>query len=498
MKNLQNVILKILASTKFFWVAVGFLVFEGVWIALSSDYPMAFDEDFHLGIIKIYSEQWLPFLAGQPEGANSLGALATDPSYLFHYLMSFPYRLVALFTDSLPAQVIFLRLINVALIAAAVVVFRKVLLRAGTSPALVNVAALLFALVPSVALLAGQINYDNLLLLALAWVCWLVLRMTEDIQRREVNPKTFVLLAVALMLSSLIKYAFLPIALAVVIYVLFVVWRAFRGRWAELWSAIQKGYRAISPKLKVGLAALFLLSAGLFAQRYGMNMINYGHPVPGCGEVIGAEACMEYGPWGRNHRYAGSKPDWIDTNPVSYTWLWLQGMHYRMFFVIDGPPQHTNYPPAPLPSATAVVILIFGTLALVFYGWRALKGRPFLVFILLATIIYTGVLWAENYSQFTETGRPVAINGRYFIPLLLPMAAVFGRVLAEAFKPLGRGAKTWLAAAAILLFLQGGGVFSFILRSDEAWYWPNQAVISANETAQKILDPLIFEGPKTF
>ncbi|MGC1177032.1 MAG: hypothetical protein WA843_03080, partial [Candidatus Saccharimonadales bacterium] len=43
------------ASSWFFWGVVGLLVAQAAWIALSGRYPMAFDEDFHLGIIRLYA-----------------------------------------------------------------------------------------------------------------------------------------------------------------------------------------------------------------------------------------------------------------------------------------------------------------------------------------------------------------------------------------------------------------------------------------------------------
>lgn len=496
MDELKNKIAKVLGSRRFYWVVVGFFVFEALWIAFSAKYPMAFDEDFHFGVIKIYSEHWLPFLAGQPENANQFGALATDPSYLYHYLMSFPYRFISVLTSSEAAQVIFLRLINIAIITYGVVLFRKVLLRAGSSQALVNTATLLFALVPTVPLLAGQINYDSLLLLALAWVCWLVLGVTEDSKARKIDLKAISLLAVSLMFACLVKYAFLPLALAAFVYVAVIFWLAFRGRGKALKKAAKKSYVGLGQGLKIGLLTMLVVGGGFFAQRYVSNVVSYGNPVPDCAAVIGIEACMEYGPWGRNYRYAADKAE-HNTSPLAYTWTWVQGLHYRLFFMITGPPKHTNHPPVPLPSAAALVILLFAVTGLLFYWRETFNGRPFLVFLLAMTLVYAGTLWSQNYSQFLETGRPVAINGRYFIPLLLPLAAVLGRALAVSLKP-WKDAKTWAAAVAIILFLQGGGVFSFILRSDEAWFWPNKTVVHINEGASAVLDPFIIEGPTSY
>ena len=81
-------------------------VLQAAWIALSGRYPMAFDENFHLGIIRLYAHHISPFWSGQPAGANAFGAVARDPSYLYQYLMSFPYRLVSIFTSSQTAHVL--------------------------------------------------------------------------------------------------------------------------------------------------------------------------------------------------------------------------------------------------------------------------------------------------------------------------------------------------------------------------------------------------------
>jgi hypothetical protein len=48
----------------------------------------------------------------------------------------------------------------------------------------------------------------------------------------------------------------------------------------------------------------------------------------------------------------------------------------------------------------------------------------------------------------------------------------------------------------LLCFLQGGGVITFIMRSDQGWYWQNYLSHRINEKAQKLLDPVIIQGSK--
>jgi hypothetical protein len=232
-------------------------------------------------------------------------------------------------------------------------------------------------------------------------------------------------------------------------------------------------------------------------QRYGVNMWQYQTLKPKCHQVLTEQRCEAFGPWARDHRLAQTKGN-VNTNPLAYTWTWLQGLHYRMFFAVSGSDKrYSNYPPLPLPSATAVVLAISGVIALLLYWRKVFARRPFLVFLFFMSALYLAALWFDNYAKFLETGHPVAINGRYLLPILLPMAAVLGRALGLAL--LSKVVlKASLAGLAVVLFLQGGGVFTFISRSDERWYWQNQTIININESAQRTLAPILIESGKNY
>lgn len=486
-----------MGSRAFFYGILIFFALESLWIACSAMYPMAFDEDFHLGIIKVYSHQWLPFLSGQPEGAAQFGALQHDPSYLYHYLMSFPYRLMTAVTDSQTAQVIGLRILNIGLATVGVALFRRVLRRVGTSPALAHTALAVFVLVPIMPLLAGQINYDNLLLPLVAALFLSTFRVYTGLQKRQIDLPALASLLVVCLLASLVKYPFLPIAAAVMVFLTIMFWRAFRGRWPKARRTLVGAYRGLGNGMRVALIGAVVISSALWIQRYGVNVVQYHTPVPSCDAVLTEDDCEAYGPWFRNYELAKVKGD-VDANPLSYTWQWLQALHYRMFFAVNGPSDsYRNYPPLPLPGAAAIAVLMSGIVALALY-WRSIfRARPLLVVLGAAVLLYCGVLWVEDYSQYLETGQPVAINGRYLLPVLLPLAAVLGRALSVALAK-HRPLKSLFAVAVIVLFLQGGGVFTFISRSDDAWYWPNAAVRHVNNGARRMLAPVIIEGSKYY
>lgn len=487
-----------MASRWFTRAVLLFFVFEALWFVFSAAYPMAFDEDFHLGVIRIYAEQWLPFLHGQPGSAEKFGALAADPSYLYHYGMSFPYRFVQAFTDSQTTAVIVLRLINVALAAAAVWLFGSVLRRAGISRALANITLALFVLVPVVPQLAGQINYDNAMLLLLALLLLRAFDVYEAARRRQLHIPALLWLVGICMVGSLVKYAFLPFAAVVALFAVGVILRAFKGHYALLRPAATISWRAAPRGARVLLIAGLLVASVLFIQRFGVNVVRYHTPVPSCDAVLGVNGCLGYGPWVRNYALEAAKPEDANDSALYYTSVWLQSLHYRMFFAVNGPSDsYRNYPPLPLPSGAFVVLAVVSVLALAAYGYSALRNRPLVLLLLGMSLFYIAVLWAEDYSQFVETGQPVAINGRYILPVLLPLAAACGLALKAALWDSLR-LKTVAACIVLLAFAHGGGVFTFILRSDAAWYWSNATVRAVNENTQRVLLPVTFTGNKYY
>ena len=495
MKNILRTLTAAFRSRYFFYGVMVFFVFESLWIALSSLYPMAFDEDFHVGIIQIYSAQWSPFLPDQPQGADAFGALARDPSYLFHYLMSFPYRIVRLFTDDQAIQVILLRCLNIAFFAGGLVLFRRMIVLVTKSPALAHVGLLLFVLIPIVPQLAGQINYDNLLFLLMGWLCLLLLQLCNLWKSRRLDIGLVVVVFNLCLLMSLVKYAFLPIFAAVVVFLAgYILHVCAKNNWR---AVVRRAFSHMSRTTIIGLSLLTLVSGILFVQRFGVNTIVYRTPVVDCGKVLSYDHCKSYGPWIRNYNYAQTKQD-VNESLLSYTGVWLRDLHRRLFFAVNGPASgYANYRPLPIPYVTAGVLVAISVVLVLLYAKKLFTGQLFLQFSLLAIVLYCGALWIENYSQYIETGQPVAINGRYLIPVIPLWIALAGRAFQLALKK-HQLVKPILASVVIVLFLQGGGLLTFIIRSDASWYWSQPTVLRVNQEAQRLVSPLIVEGRKVW
>lgn len=497
MRLISQKIATIVRSRTFFFLILVFFIFEAAWISVSARYPMAFDEGFHLGIIKIYAQQWSPILTHQPAGPAPYGALTTDPSYLYHYLMSFPYRLLATITSNQKTVIIALRFINIGFFTAALILFRRILLKTKASAALVHTALLFFVLVPIVPLLAGQINYDNLVILLLAVNVLLVLLFRDQLKRKKQCNTGFLLHILSFdMLASLVKFAYLPLFLAIALYLLYLLWKAL-GSPAKIWRSFTRNWHSLTLANRLIASVIFLISLGLFLQRYGVDVVKYHNIVPQCGQVLSVERCQAYGPWARNYAFAQEGRHVGFGNPVVFAGGWLYGMFQRSFFAINGPglpASYDNKPPLPLLSGTAIAIFIFGLYLVGRYRRQIFASDPVLNFLLFVSLVYLAALIGRNYHDYVQLGgQLVAINGRYLLPIILPVLVA----IAIAYKQfVQKHLYATVLFVVVLLFLQGGGPISFIYYSTTDWYWPHdQLSLRLNNGAKRIIKPFILGWP---
>jgi hypothetical protein len=489
-------------SRLFFRIIVGVFVLQAVWIALSGRYPMAFDEDFHLGIIRLYAQHIGMFWGAQPEGANAFGAVARDPSYLYHFLMSIPYRFIHLFTNNQTTIVLWLRAINIALFASSLPLYRRLLARTGASKAIVNVCLAVFVLIPIVPLLAAQINYDNLLLPVVASTLLVTISFVEKLRtKQKLDFQLGAYLLMLLMLGSLIKYAFLPIAIAVFGYVAFCLYRAHLTK-----KQLHKSLKTLTPRAHWLLLVLLVLSFSLFSERYIVNAVRYHNPVPACDKVLDIESCNEYGPWSRDYSLSRSKdPAVINRSPLHYASEWFYGMWLRTFFAVDGPTtQFQTRGPFVVPGIGAIIFGSFAGVAILLKGWslgRKYNG-PALTLFSIVSSCYIIVLWLDEYREYLHTGQPVAINGRYLLPIL-PLLFVIGALsLQELFGAKYNRLRLVCEGLLIACLIWGGGALTYILRSNDAWYWSGapQILYDVNHATQHVILPHVpgHEKPTQF
>jgi hypothetical protein len=482
----------LIGSSKFFWGILALLALQAAWIACSGRYPMAFDEDFHLGIIRLYAHHLSPFWSGQPAGADMFGAVFRDPSYLYQYLMSFPYRLISVFTSDQTIQVLWLRAINIGLFAGGLAVYRRLLLKTGASRAIVHGCLLVFVLIPVVPLLAAQINYDNLFIPLVGLALLMTVNFNEELTRnKRINPATLLQVLILCLLASLVKYAFLPVFIAVVAYLVVRLWQVLKTP-RQIWLAKVAAMKRLGTLSGLLLVMGMVISGGLFIERYGINLVRYHTPVPDCSKVLSVRACSAYAPWIRDNYLETHKNPTASHSSVTFASDWLYGMWFRLFFAVDGPASNfETRGPLVVPAVSAIVFAVACVPLVLGYLRRIFRLYDASVLGLLAavTVLYIAVLWIDGFQAYVRTGQPVAINGRYLLPVLLPLMLVSALAINELFKR-HTELKLLVGCLAVLSLLWGGGALTYILRSRDGWYWPDPAVRTVNHAVQDTLGPV--------
>lgn len=265
------------------------------------------------------------------------------------------------------------------------------------------------------------------------------------------------------------------------------------GGFGSLWLAFKKGFVRISRRSFVALGLTFIVIMTLFIQRYGVNLIKYHKPVPDCSQVLTIKQCSNYGPWIRDYTNKQIKDnDNIATSAIDYIGDWFYGMWFRSYFAVDGPAtQFQTRGPLLIPSISVIIFSVGGVIALIFTVRRIFKAynAPVLWFFISATLIYLAALFIDDYVAYVHTAVPVAINGRYLFPVLPIVLLIFALAYNELLRK-RHTLKVVLACVIIIATIWGGGALTYILRSNDAWYWNAQPVYDINHAVQHVVGPI--------
>lgn len=475
-------------SHKWFYIGtLSLFALSSIWVALVSLYPMAFDEEFHIGLIKMYAEYLLPLGINVDGNYAQYGAAPVDPSYLFHYLMSFPWRFL---TDVIGidevASIIILRLLNVMLFVFGLIVFRKVLGLFGASRFVQHTIIALVCLIPISPLIAGQVNYDNLMILQTAGAFYFAAKLILDAQKKQFRLANLFWLGIILLTGTATKYAFLPIAAGIALVVAIELIRKlnFQTLLAKLLVSLRK-----SKKILLIFGGLLLVICVALNGRYLTNVATYQAISPSCDTVFQHEDCMNYGVYARDYRNAERlSSDFAPLDPISYTVAeWIPGVVYRLFFTLAGPTNsYDTKHPAYFPIVLYCILAVLGIIAFLFTAKMILRNSLARL-VLAASLLYIGALIFQVYGIYREGGDAVALNGRYLIPLLPAVAWI----LIESARQLRiRHVKPYLPMVVgiclIVILLTGGGAGTYIAAGKSDWFFPG-----FGQSQHELLQPIV-------
>lgn len=476
---------RVLASRKFFVFVVALLVFQALWVVFSFSYAMLWDEYYHFGLIQFYGQHLSPFITNQPASLDMYGAVERSPKYLYHWLMSFPFRLTTIFTASETAQIIILRIVNIALFAGGLVAYRAAMLRITKSKALVHFGLLILVLLPLSSLLAAHINYDNLVFLMTGLIVYWALRF---IQAKRFEIKWLALVVGAGLLTCVVKLAFAPILAATLAFLTYWICRNY-GK--AVFGMAKQSFRALGKWSRVGLVALLLLGVGFSAERFGINFVKYGGLNPKCDKVLSVERCMSFSPYKVEHNGAQDLPPAGSLEgPLDFTLTTWPDELYHQYFTSGtrlAPEYYTVPEPLVVPYWTMAVAGFVALGGFLLTSPKLLR-RPEIQLSLLCIFMLGAALWATNYSTYMRVGFPFAIQGRYLLPIVPLVLVMAGLAVSMVLR--WRKLKAALAALTLIGLLYGGGLLTHLFASTPDWYWPNQTVVQVNDTTSRFLDNL--------
>lgn len=479
---------KVLASQYFLYGIIVLFIAQAGWVALSFRYPMIYDEYFHFGLIEYFSHQISPWIFNQPERLDLYSSLAREPYLLYHYLLSFPYRFLDLFTDNFAVQVISLRFINIILYATGLYVFWLVFRELKVKPVFRNVALLFFSLLPVSVHVAAHVNYDNAIILLTAVF---MLICAKSIKSPRLLWQHYALLTLVGMSGSLMKPSFIPIFASGFIFVTVYVIRAYgKAGIVELASS----YKKTAAWSRVLIIVPLVLVGVLFIERFGINVIQHHTLDPKCEASLSEERCSSNPINAREDILKESTGSRVPIQQPEYVALWANETIRTLLITgsntsgIGG----TKYgAPLPLPYMVvfwgAVAALMLTSLAL--YENRKQISNVAIVLIVAAYLV---ALLYINYSTYMRYYTPIGIQGRYILPIL-PVLIVFALTGVNYLFGKYRTLKLAALLSVFILYLNGAGVVTHVVRSTDAWYWDNTIVRSANKQVREVISPVVKE-----
>lgn len=433
----------IVASPKFFYGLLAFIILSCVLFAVSITYKIPPDEYYHFRFIEFYANQPLrhgPFISNQGTEYFDLRDITRIPNYLYHYAMSFPLRGLRVVTDSLFEQVLALRLITLGIGVASIFVIRRILGQLKASPFMQNSVIFLFGLTGMQLWIMASINYDVPSIL-LYLVCVSV--ALSIVQGKGITSRRVLLFSLFAMLCVMTKVTFVPFLGLLVLFTVILKRKDLRF--------IQDLH--VKNLKHAGLIVAFVLIGMLFVERIGMNVIRYHQIEVTCNKVHTYEQCMEDDVFSRNENqlraYAAQKAagQGVDYHPYQFTQMWLTFMYERSHFYYGHQQMTANYGAKVFAVITGLIMTV---LALIFR--RRIAETPGEKLLFLITASYAAVLYIFNLQTYLKYGQPYAFQGRYFFPVVAFLFYFVIKLLILTYRSLGKKPRQ-VFAAVVLCFV---------------------------------------------
>lgn len=486
-KNILLHIVRISEHGLFLNFIILFFILEAAWVAISFRFPMLFDEHYHVGVIDYFAHHVSPIALHQAPSYDQYGNMAFSNASLYHYFMSFPYRIIVHLTNSFEIQIIFLRLLNVIMAACGLWLFAKVFQEIGIKKHFINLSLFFFSIIPLFIFVSATISYDNLLLPLAAYFFLVGVRIVQS--EESLNIQDHLKLIIVGLFASLVKFTFLPIFVVGVLYVIFCHLRRSDYSLRHL----AKSLHWIHSAKNYLLAAIAIVLFCLFSFRYVYPIAIYHTPLPECSQIISKERCLKNGVYYAVEQAITTKNE-RDAKPLqSYAEWWVGSMVSQFDISAANTGDRIEFGKRlPVTNYLLTAGVYLGVVVLIFM-WRILEktaGWSFLIFMSMTLVV---TLFLFNAAAYYSANTDLNTQTRYALTVL---PIVFVMALVAINQLLGRHIilKTVILVSVIAACSQGMGDIKHVLTSNESWYWPNSAVTTkVNEYVRNILEPLVKE-----
>lgn len=476
-----DLVLGAFSSRRLPYLIIVLFVLQALWIAFSFQYPMIYDEGTHVGFIQQYTHTFFPYTTNTP-------ATMTTQVSLFHYMLSFIYRLLDAFKLNIDSIIIILRLVNITMVAVGIAVYSKLLRLAGVKRSYINTGMIIFVLLPITPFVAATVNYDNLVFLLTA--IFLLLFVKLIIRRKPSLINLILLLSVGITIT-MVKYSFLPmLAIASLLFTFFYIRKHGVGKSLvfsreDLW---ENKYKTLI------IMTYFVLVTLLAAWVFVGNIVRYHALQPNCFDTRSYSLCMNNSIVSRNAQALRTVNDRSILLLDQFTYgVWVNEMIKNTAWTGNTTQSGAIAKAKPLPVMEN--LLFFGSIlgivaALIML--RTLRMDESWKLLCTFAFMWVAVIYLVNVQVYYKFHAAYAIQPRYILPILPIILALVVQavdVIIDKF----RIVKVGLLILILLLFTQGGGVITHIVRSEPSWYWKNAPLVDFNQTIQKSLKPLVLE-----
>lgn len=426
-------------------IIIGYFFICSATIALFLRFGIAPDEGIHFGIIKYYAQNSLDPVIGAQHSDYYLGALARDPSYLYHYLLSFPYRLFELLHIN---TLIGLRILNVLMGCATIYGLFWIADQLRLKKSISGPVVLALASIPIFMFLSSALNYDNLLLLIVVYSIGISIGLK---QRFSVNG--LLILTLLLVLGPLVKFAFLPYSAVLGFYVLSL-------------TVVQKKkiFQQLARKKPVSMILIVacIIGLGLFGERYMRNIIEYKSITPECTQTLTEDQCQQNFVYKRTMIYRNASLEKPDMKIDVYMVNWIRIMTDRTYGLLG----HRTFKSKTIIFVSGLVLIYSLILAAIFSLRDAVKKYWF---IPVSSIAYLLGLVITNIKYYRESQNiGLAVQGRYWLPVLLTYTVY----LAWLYRKKLQKYPGFIAILCIIWSIIAGPLYIILGTHGNGWFHP--------------------------